>query len=245
MNAACRATLAAPDPQSDRPMADGLSSQEGRPQPARRAGRAKPSPSAPSLKPLACRPEGGKSLPRLLFSAFFKSRASDARQARRAAPCGQGLRRCGHVVKALPCPHVHAGGALVHQADTGARVVLPRVGGLGGGKHCNQGAECRRESTGAAPRGQPHGRAGVAGHHGGHGPHTPTPQRLRARRWINGAPRALRGALPCRLQGCQERCPSYPLPAPTSAHPHATTTPALSPWRQRRRVLNQGRRLWI
>ena len=173
MNAACRATPVSPDPQSDRPMADGPSKRQGRPQPAHRAGRAKPSPSAPSLRPLACRPEGGKSLPRLLFSAFFKSRASEARQARRATPCGQGLRRCGHVVKALPCPHVHAGGALVHQADTGARVVLLRVGGLGGGKRCNQGAECRRGIAGAAPHGQPQGRAGVAGHHGGHAPHPP------------------------------------------------------------------------
>lgn len=173
MNAACRATPVSPGPQSDRPMADGLPSQEGRPQPARRAGWAKPSPAAPSLKPLACRPEGGKSLPRLLFSAICKSRASEVRQARRADPCGQGLRRCGHVVKALPCPHVHAGGALVHQADTGGRVVLLRVGGLGGGKRCNQGAECRRRLAGAAPRGQPHGRAGVAGHHGGRAPHPP------------------------------------------------------------------------
>ena len=173
MNAACRATPVSPGPQSDRPMADGPSKRQGRPQPAHRAGRAKPSPAAPSLRPLACRPEGGKSLDRLLFSAFLKNRASEARQARRAAPCGQGLRRCGHVVKALPCPHVHAGGALVHQADTGARVVLPGVGGLGGGRRCNQRAECRRESTGAAPRGQPHGRAGVAGHHGGHAPHPP------------------------------------------------------------------------
>ena len=147
MNAACRATPATPDPQSDRPMADGLSSQEGRPQPARRAGRAKPSPSAPSLKPLACRPEGGKSLPRLLFSAFFKSRASEARQARRADPCGQGLRRCGHVVKALPCPHVHAGSALVHQAEQACSLNARSRGGLGGG-----GRTCSAPE-GAPPRG--------------------------------------------------------------------------------------------
>lgn len=173
MNAACRETQVSPGPQSDRPMADGTSTRQGRPQPAHRAGRAKPSPAAPSLRPLAYRPEGGKSLSRLLFSAFFKSRASDARQARRAAPCGQVLRRGGYVDKAGPCPHIHAGDALVHQADTGARVVLPRVGGLGGGKRCNQGAECRRGLAGAAPRGQPQGRAGVAGHHGGHAPHPP------------------------------------------------------------------------
>ena len=227
MNAACRATQVSPGPQSDRPMADGPSQRQGRPLPARRAGRAKPSPSAPSLKPLACRPEGGKSLPRLLFSAFFRSRASEARQARRADPCGQGLRRCGHVVKALPCPHVHAGGALVHQADTGERVVLHPVGGAGGGALRNQYAECRPGAVAAAPRGTPPRGAGVAGHHGGHGPHTPNPQRSRARRWINGAPQASHGALPCRLQDCQARSPSCPLPAPANAHRRVTRTPAL------------------
>lgn len=100
MNAACRVNPASPDPQSDRPMADGQSKRQGRSQPAHRAGRVKPSPAAPSLQPPAYRPEGGKSLARPPFSAFSKSRASEARQARRATPCGQGLRRGGYVGKA-------------------------------------------------------------------------------------------------------------------------------------------------
>ena len=60
------------------------------------------------------------------------NRASEARQARRAAPCGQGLRRCGDVVKVKPCPHVHAVGAVVHQAAQARPLKARFVGGMGG-----------------------------------------------------------------------------------------------------------------
>jgi len=66
---------------------------------AAQVGRSLPLPLPPSsLRPIGQR---GASPLRLPFSPESRTcRASEARQARRAASCGQGLRRCGHVGKA-------------------------------------------------------------------------------------------------------------------------------------------------
>ena len=59
---------------------------------------------SPFLRPLTIRQAGGTS-PRYPFESITcRPRASEARQARRAAPCGQGLRRCGHVGNLKGCP---------------------------------------------------------------------------------------------------------------------------------------------
>lgn len=100
-------------------------------QTALRCGRAKLS---PSLHPPPSGSRGDKSR---YFIESTTCRYSGKRSAsgRRRDSCGQVLCRCGYVVKVKPCPHIHAGSALVHQAqDWRGGCALVWEGGRGEGR---------------------------------------------------------------------------------------------------------------
>lgn len=88
---------------------------------------------SPSLHPPPSGSRGGQVL---VPSVSITCRYSGKRSAsgRRRHPCGQGLCRCGYVVKAQPCPHIHAVSALVHQAQDWRGRCSPVLEGGGGGR---------------------------------------------------------------------------------------------------------------
>ena len=87
---------------------------------------------SPFLRPLTIRQAGGTS-PRYPFESITcRPRASEARQARRAAPCGQGLRRCGHVGNLKGCPSCPCCRCSCPSGSTGTPVESSFCGGSGG-----------------------------------------------------------------------------------------------------------------
>lgn len=87
---------------------------------------------SPFLRPLTIRQAGGTS-PRYPFESITcRPRASEARQARRAAPCGQGLRRCGHVGNLKGCPSCPCCRCSCPSGRTGTPFESSFCGGSGG-----------------------------------------------------------------------------------------------------------------
>ena len=100
---------------------------------------------SPFLRPLTIRQAGGTS-PRYPFESITcRPRASEARQARRAAPCGQGLRKCGHVGNLKGCPSCPCCRCSCPSGSTGMVVLSSFWVGVWGrvgvdGDACNAGA---------------------------------------------------------------------------------------------------------